>query len=388
MKRLAIAPHRLYFFLGALAVLFLFGWWWLSLIGVHAQHSVAAIPLHALLMPLGLFPLFILGFTFTAGPRWLAVDASPRYFLPTGISYFSGIVLVVIGSVSDQRISVAGFALMLLAWLSATWRWASLVRASGLADKNHPSVLLGAMLGGTLALCAALAWSAGVGEAWLVAKQLAFFCFLLPVFLTVCHRMLPFFSASALNTPQHPYVAWRPFGLLWFWLGGCVSVAISAIFGWHFLEGCVASLLCISFAFTSWRWGLFQSFKNRLLAMLHLSFAWLSVVFLLHALGAFGFAVGSASVHALGLGFMATMLVGFVSRVTFGHSGRALEAGNGLWALYLGLHFAALLRVSASLFALPSLINISATVWLFLMGTWVLMMLPIYLKARQDGQAG
>lgn len=381
MKRLAIAPHRLYFFLGAVAVLFLFAWWWMSLA---THHSVNAIPLHGILMPLGLFPLFILGFTFTAGPRWLGVNASDRYFLPTGICYFAGIVLVVIGSSVAQGIAIGGFALMLLAWLSATGRWASLVLQSTTPDKKHPAVLLGAMVGGVLALLAALLWSAGIAFAWVVARQLAFFCFLLPIFLTVCHRMLPFFSGSVLK----PYVAWRPYGLLWFWLSGCVLLAITGTLEWRQAEAVIAFAMAISFAITSWRWGLLASFVNRLLAMLHMSFAWLTVVFVLHAASALGFAVGSASLHALGLGFMATMLVGFVSRVSFGHSGRPLAVSNVLWALYLGLHLAALLRVVASILAMPSLISYSATAWLLLLGTWVAMMLPIYLKARQDGQAG
>src|SRR5450830_1834580 len=59
MKRLAIAPHRLYFFLGTLLILVLFFWWWMQL-----QHpATMPIPLHAMLMPLGVFPIF-----FT--PRW------------------------------------------------------------------------------------------------------------------------------------------------------------------------------------------------------------------------------------------------------------------------------------------------------------------------------
>jgi uncharacterized protein involved in response to NO len=88
------------------------------------------------------------------------------------------------------------------------------------------------------------------------------------------------------------------------------------------------------------------------------------------------------------LGFMATMLVGFVTRVSYGHSGRKLEAGNLLWGIYLGLHAAALLRVLASALALPALISWSSAIWLLLLGCWGGMMLPIYLKARLDGQAG
>ena len=122
--------------------------------------------------------------------------------------------------------------------------------------------------------------------------------------------------------------------------------------------------------------------------MLHLSFAWLSIVFALQAASAFGAQIGSAMVHALALGFMGTMLVGFVSRVSFGHSGRPLQVSNALWAVYLALHVAALLRVAASVTAIPQMMSLSASVWLLLLLIWVGFMLPIYLNARADGQAG
>jgi uncharacterized protein involved in response to NO len=122
--------------------------------------------------------------------------------------------------------------------------------------------------------------------------------------------------------------------------------------------------------------------------MLHLSFAWLAIVFALQAAGAYGVSVGSAPVHALALGFMGTMLVAFVSRVTYGHSGRPLQASGLLWSIYLGLHIAALLRILGSLLSYSFLITVSATAWLALLACWIAMMLPIYLKARADGQAG
>lgn len=380
MKRLAIAPHRLYFFLGALAVLILFVWWWRQVVS-----EAMAVPLHALVMPLGVFPLFILGFTFTAGPRWLSVESADHYFLLHGGTYFCGLLLVLFAAgLGWYPLRTSGFVLMLAAWFAVTWRWAGLIRISKALDKKHPLSILIAMLGGMAALLAAAFWSAGDEDAWLVSRLCAFFGFLLPVFLTVCHRMLPFFSSNVLI----PYVAWRPYWLLGVWLGGCWLLILAGLTGWRYLEAFSAGVLSLSFVFTSWRWGIFRSMQNRMLAMLHLSFAWLAVVFGLQAAGALGVAVGSAPIHALGLGFMGTMLVGFVSRVSYGHSGRPLQVSNGLWALYLGLHLAAMLRIVASLLVIPSLLTVSATVWLLLIAIWIAMMLPVYLKARADGQPG
>ncbi|MDP1977459.1 NnrS family protein [Undibacterium sp.] len=381
MKRLALAPHRLYFFLGALAVALLFSWWWWQ---VQAQ-QMQTIALHALVMPLGVFPLFILGFTFTAGPRWLGLDVPDHYFLLHGVTYFMGVALVLLASALGWHpLRSSGFAFMLSAWLAVTWRWAALVRMSKVDDKIHPIALLFAMTGGALALVASLLWSLGMQETWQVGRELAFFGFLLPVFLTVCHRMLPFFTSNVLQD----YVVWRPYRLLYVWLGGSALLALTACLNLLLVQAVVAGLMSLSFAYTSWRWGLLRSLQNRLLAMLHLSFAWLMVVFALQAATALGAPIGSAAVHALGLGFMGTMLVGFVSRVTFGHSGRALQANNLLWGLYLGLHIAALLRVMASLFVIPQILQLSSSIWLALLLIWTAQMLPAYLRARADGKAG
>lgn len=384
-RLLAQAPHRLYFFLGALALAVLFGWWFIGL----RSGASSSVPLHALIMPLGVFPLFILGFTFTAGPRWLSVDASSHLFLLHGGTYFAGIlILLLASSLHLMPLQLSGFALMLAAWSAVSLRWAKLIRQSQVKDKTHALILLIAMIGGIASLVACLFWVAGSHGAWQIARQLSFFAFLLPIFLSVCHRMLPFFTSNVLPN----YSMWRPNALLWSWLGACYLIVLSNLLGFAWLEALTASALSLSFANTAWRWGLFRSVlekdSNRLLAMLHLSFAWLSIVFALQAAGAWGAAVGSAPVHALALGFMGTMLVGFVSRVSFGHSGRPLKVNTLLWVIYLSLHAAALVRVAASLAQSNTLMHFAAAAWLCLLLAWVAMMLPIYLQARVDGQAG
>src|SRR5450830_828768 len=330
MKRLAIAPHRLYFFLGTLLILVLFFWWWMQL-----QHpATMQIPLHAMLIPLGVFPLFILGFTFTAGPKWLSVESKDQYFLLHGGTYFFGVLTVILASgIGLGPLRSSGFALMLSAWCAVTWRWARLLIRSNAVDKKHGFALLLGMCGGVLSLIVGLLWSMGWGAGWQYARHLALFGFLLPIFLT-------------------------------------------------------ASMLSLSFLYTSWRWGIIRSLQNRLLAMLHLSFAWLIIVFAIVALDGFGFHMGSAATHALALGFMGTMLVGFVSRVSYGHSGRPLQVSQALWILYLGLHGSAALRIFASILSMPELVLVSATAWLLLMACWIAMMVPMYLKARADGQPG
>ena len=80
MEMLNAAPHRLGFFL-AMVLLFVFsGWWaWVQIARVAGlfQPSYAIPPtlLHSAMMVLGFMPLYFAGFLFTAGPKWLHVEA-------------------------------------------------------------------------------------------------------------------------------------------------------------------------------------------------------------------------------------------------------------------------------------------------------------------------
>jgi uncharacterized protein involved in response to NO len=84
-----------------------------------------------------------------------------------------------------------------------------------------------------------------------------------------------------------------------------------------------------------------QSLKFRLLAMLHGGFAWLGIAFALaavsHALMALTdgeLSLGLAPTHALAMGYLGATQFAIVTRVSSGHSGRALAADDTAWALY------------------------------------------------------
>lgn len=386
-QRLRSVPHRAYFGAGVLAILSL-GLWWALAIVRPLLGSYPALMVHGLMTPLGVFPLFMLGFIFTAGPRWLNVSepADAASHLPLALAYLAGLWLALAGFSLGGSWPAAGFLLMQLSWSIASLRWWRLYQRSQVADKRHGLRILLAMGLGALALMLALLWvRSGEGQLWWLARQIVFWGLLLPVFLTVSHRMLPFFTQSAL--PGH--ASWRPHWLLDGWLAGCALLILADAFGQAWLAALSAFALAASLAYTSWRWGLRASLQNRLLAMLHLSFAWLAPALLLQGLHSAGVAVGAAPAHAIGLGFCCTMLVGFVTRVTLGHGGRDLVADNTYWAIYLGLHAVAALRVGLALWGgPPAWLHLASAGWLLLMLAWAARVLPIYWRARADGKPG
>jgi uncharacterized protein involved in response to NO len=389
---LAQVPHRAYFSAGVGALVLLALWWSvaLPLVGVTAQPSMLV---HGVMMPLGIFPPFMLGFVFTAGPRWLGVQA-PKGHLLLALGQLTGLGLMLLGFMLGGLWPLLGLLVIFLVWWRATWLWFDCVARAPQGDHRHAHYILLAMLVGNVALLAVMSWVLG-GDAslWLVARNLILWGWVVPIFLVVAHRMIPFFTQSVVPTR----VLRRPARMLQFWLVGCAVLALSLTMGFAYLAAITALGLALATGYTALEWsGLWGGAKlrgacggNRLLAMLHFSFAWLPVAFALLALEQAGLVGGSAAVHAIGLGFCSTMLVGFVTRVTLGHSGRALQASGLYWYLYLALHAAAILRVVLALLPpAPWLLHATAALWLLLVVVWAAHMLPVYLQPRVDGQPG
>ena len=87
--------------------------------------------------------------------------------------------------------------------------------------------------------------------------------------------------------------------------------------------------------YLSWHWQLRRSFEVRLLAVLHVAFAWTSIALALYAVQSLALLadVGIlrfAPLHALTIGLFGSMVLGMASRVTLGHSGAELEADGAI----------------------------------------------------------
>ncbi|HET6786972.1 MAG TPA: NnrS family protein, partial [Aquabacterium sp.] len=79
-----------------------------------------------------------------------------------------------------------------------------------------------------------------------------------------------------------------------------------------------------------------------------------------------------ASVHALTMGFMGSVWLAMVSRVSSTHAGRSIAADQITWGLFWAMQLATGLRVAAAL--LPtmqqSLWVAAASLWLGVVGAW------------------
>jgi uncharacterized protein involved in response to NO len=397
---LSAAPHRSLFLAGALQGVLTVLWWIFDLTGRYGiagsmtSWSVAPTWAHAFLMVYGFFPFFIFGFLFTTYPNWMSGDkVKPQEYIATCALMAAGVVLFYAGLLTHKVISITGVELMLTGWGIAVYVLLRILLTAPAEDKRHARVTSVALLMGWFGVAAYLVWLVtGAALALDCARVAGIWFFLLPIVLTVSHRMIPFFSSRVLEN----YEMVRPFWMLWLMLAciaahGLLQCFELSAYLWLAdfpLAGCALYL--------SYRWQLQRSFKVSLLAVLHISFAWFGVAMLLYALQSLvyfasgNFILGLAPLHALGIGFFSGMILAMASRVTLGHSGRPLELDRFTWLLFLGFQATAVIRILADLIPAiaPMFYVLAAFIWLACFGIWAFKFAPIYWRARVDGKAG
>lgn len=397
------APHRIMMFGGALQLVLTLLYWTTVLgardygLALALETVVPGLWVHGYLMLYGLFPFFVFGFLMTTYPRWMngpLVERS-RYVAAFG-AMATGSLLVYAGLLSTATVLVVGVCIQAVGWSIGCTELYRVFRAAGSPMKTHERYLnVYLALGGVGMLAYAGGVALNVPLLVRIALTLGLWGFLLPVMLTVAHRMLPFFSSNVIQ----PYRLYSPawvLPVLPALIFGHVLCECAEIPHWRFLFD--APLAGIGLLL-SWRWDLRRSFQARLLAILHMAFAWFGLGMALYALDSLlllahaDVALGRAPLHALGIGLIAGMTVAMASRVSLGHSGRALEADASVWTTCWALHLGALLRILGELPASAGLLGVpmnllAALVWLFALTPWVARFAPIYLRPRVDGRPG
>jgi uncharacterized protein involved in response to NO len=396
-RLMAAAPHRLLFLVGATNVLAAMLWWAAWLVATRWQLFDMPRPplpagwMHAIIMQYHVLPSFIFGFMLTVFPRWLdQPPLTPRHYLPVGVGLLGGQVLTIAGLMGSLPLLRAGALFTLAGWSVGMWLLARvLLRAAG-RPWHALSCMLGLCFGLVGLVFYALLTFRLDAQVAFVAIAFGGIPMLLPIYFTVCHRMIPFFTNIVVPGYRMVRPTWA-LAAVWGLLIVHTALALRHAFAWLWLTDLPLFILFSALLVFWWPRGSIPP----LLRVLFLGFAWLPIAFALYTWQSWWFAVSGefmldrAPAHALFIGFFGSLLVAMVTRVTQGHSGRPLVLGGVAGTAFVIVQLVAVTRIVGEIANDALAWQAAAAIgWLLAFLPWVLRSGWIYLTPRADGRPG
>jgi uncharacterized protein involved in response to NO len=228
-----------------------------------------------------------------------------------------------------------------------------------------------------------------------LAKAIGIYGFLLPVIYAVAYRMAPIFTAHS----GREVVRMR-YGLQFMLAFSLLRLLLTARDAHDLYWLADLGLLAI-ISRQLWQWKVWRPKPFIIQSVLHWALLWFPVSFLLSAVTSLAewlqgdrwLMAEQAALHALVVGGFGTLLLGMVTRVTLGHSGRAIHTDAYTNVLLVAFQIVPLMRVTSGFLSefFPVFshgAHASGFAWVLFFTLWAWRYLPIYLQPRVDGKPG
>jgi len=346
--------------------------------------AIKTVSFHAYSLTYLLFTPAFFGFLFTTFPRFSSTPAlDKKTYIHVFNFYYMGATFFLLGSIVSPLLSIAGMIITAIGQTLGVLILKNIYTRSTLKDTQDIFWILLAMGIGVIANFLFI-----IGEVFTVhlipfSIELSTYLYLFFVAFTVAQRMVPFFShiMVAKNTHLLKYV----FILLVFHV-----VLESFITHSSFI---VDLLLGLLLAKEFKRWKLPFPNPNPLLWILHVALYWSAFGFILVSITHFvslltGVDFFALEVHLILLGFVFTILIGFGTRVTLGHSGNQLYADKWTTLLFYGTQLIVILRILTSfVYALHwhfmPWFESTAIAWIGLFIIWALRYFDVLIRGKK-----
>jgi len=328
------------------------------------------------------FIQFFTGFIFTTYPRFCQAETIEKsYYLRIWVLHQLGAVVFLAGAVLSVELLYVGIAILLIANSAIVYKLKEIYAKTPEAMRHDPKwILVGFVMGLFANFLYLLVFSHIDNSAVAIAVNL----YLVFVTFAVGQRMVPFFSHSFADKNERfvPIV-----------FAGFVLKAVAANFELSSVEIIMDIVLGLYIALEVRRWALPWKGSPVILQILHLSFYWLIAslllggsVRLIETVTEMNFM--QMDVHMLAIGFVTTMLIGFGTRVTLGHSGQPPHADATTLKVFYLLQIVVLGRMLFSLVmgVNPNLFwmfDLSITLWLLLFIFWGVRFGPVLARGKK-----
>ena len=355
-------------------------WWMLHYFGWHAVAPSVDVNWHMHEMVFGMAIAVIVGFLYTAARNWTGLATPTRSGLAALVAvWLAGRVAML---VAPQALAAP---IDLLFLPCAAVPLYLVLKRSGNQRNLFLVVLLGLLTVANLLFhAAALQWIALASTAPIHAAILI----IVVIESVIGARVIPMFTSNGAPGTKpvvHPKRDRVALGLMigasLAWMVGLPAPAVAALA----LAAACASLIRLI------GWKPQRTRHVPLLWILHLSYAWIPVGFILLAGAALGVVSASAAFHALTVGSMGGLILGMMTRTALGHTGRPLKSGRVEFAIFCLIQLAALTRLLAALnfdALRPTALWTAALCWSLAFALYVGAYGPKLFAARIDGRAG
>jgi uncharacterized protein involved in response to NO len=364
-------PHQPFFvlaFVNAIFSMFLF----MLLFKGTLTPIISANIFHAYtLIYMVLTPVF-LAFLFTTFPKFSVTPPIEKVvYITILVPFVLASFLILLGITFSSTLIHMGMVVGLIGHLLAVNILRKIYVNTTINDKHDLFwILISMAFGGLSHLLFLIAYFADFPTLMTFSKQMAIYLYLFMIGFSVAQRMVPFFAHVTVEKDPMllPNIAFL--------------LAVHVI-----LESIQPHLSFMADAFLLYltgkhivSWDLPFSTENPLISILLLALFWVPIAFLLSVLVNIIALIGDITfiyldIHLLMLGFLLTLLIGFGTRVTIGHSGNAMVADKWTKGLFYWTQVVVISRIMTSLIAsfgwnFLVWFDITIAVWLILFGVW------------------
>ncbi len=322
----------------------------------------------------------IIGFLYTAGRNWTGLW-TPRegHLAALSALWLAGrLAMLATPTIATAFIDWAFIPL-------ATWPIYKILKRSG---NKRNMFLVGLLtlltLGNTLFHAASFGWLA---ISPIVVMQGAILVIVI-ITSVIGGRVIPGFTANAVPGAKPVVEPKRDKITIILTVAASVSWLLplpSAIVGTLAISAAIMQVIRLA------GWQPQRTLQRPLVWILHISYGWMPLGFVLLGLAKWGVLPASAAFHALAVGTISGLIVGMITRTALGHTGRQLKAGRPELCMYILIQIGALARLMAAIdigSTREIMLYIAALSWSITFVLYLAIYGPYLLRLRLDGKEG
>ena len=195
--------------------------------------------------------------------------------------------------------------------------------------------------------------------------------------LAIGGRVIPFFTARRLGDVTVRHCRWLDWGVNG---GAACLMLLDILLPGSSMLGALSLAVAALVALRWWNWRPWGALREPMLWVLHLGYLWLAAGLILRGVALISGALTEiTALHAITAGALGSLSIGMMTRVTLGHTGRAMTAGPFMTAAFVLVNVAAVLRLIGTSGLLPS----AGTLWALAFAVCFVRFLPVMIMSRQ-----